>query len=122
VNTEQATGVTPDDMIAAGYVRYDQSGPCHKHADCIYSTTVRGEGKKLYFLHAYYYDRTKRSGDEVFDWPHGWVVEACFFLEDGTYFDVGHNSLNELGIKEMERFYAEIYEVLHCVPDIHNND
>lgn len=116
------TGVTPDDLVAAGYVYYAQSGAGHKHADCLYSKTIRSGKLKLYFIHVFYYDHRLREHDSGFEFPHGYVVESSFFLEDGTYFSVQHNSLNEVGIAEMQRFFSEVFEVLHCVPDVHNND
>jgi len=132
--------ITREDLEMAKYVPHP-----HHHQGTVTSVTtamthgififcrgfwqkiVRGpDGMKRYFINVYLWEFPRTASSEQAS------VEVALYRDDGlthrdqtdlqTDFRVNLQLGNASTLAGMEGFYAELYEKLGCVPDLHNND
>lgn len=116
--------ITVQDLKAAGY-----RGPYRHHhgqwCQGLYQKTVVGPDRmKLYFINVYLWEFPNTDPSAS--------VEVVLYRDDGlthrdsetaeTSFHVNLQLGKNSSIAGLEGFYAELYEKLGCIPDLHNND
>jgi hypothetical protein len=119
-------------LLKAGYVKY----PCpydEGKKRTLYQRRVSSAGMNLYFINFYVWDFsgfTHPMGDNVVS------VEAALYRKDGltatnatsgdkdpeTDFRVSLQLSDTSKINLVEKFYEEVYNMMNCCPDLHNND
>jgi hypothetical protein len=117
--------ITREDLEMAKYVPH----PHHQGEFCrgFWQKIVRGpDGMKRYFINVYLWEFPRTASSEQAS------VEVALYRDDGlthrdqtdlqTDFRVNLQLGNASTLAGMEGFYAELYEKLGCVPDLHNND
>ena len=111
--------ITQELLEASGYRRYPSGHD--KWCLGLWQKTIRSRnGLKFYFINFYLWQFPDRDVSAS--------VEVALYREDGlsheeeTDFRVALQIGSKTSLAQVENFYAELYEKLGCVPDIHNHD
>lgn len=104
--------ITKESLITLGYQPFTH----HKGEYCVtaYQRCVRtSDGTKLYFINLY---------EWVFpDTRAQWAAEVELYPKSTGSAWATLSLHGAEAINDVEAFYANAYEALFCVPDIHNN-
>lgn len=118
--------ITIENLIAAGYKPF-------KHHEVVcdelgYQKVFRGAaGEKLYFVQMYFWYFSKHF-PRYASTDNRLSCEARLYLPENNPlggspgFDLKMSLSNDASIAAVEAFYAKVFNVLDCVPDLHNND
>jgi len=107
---------------------YRSSSARHKGEYCtaLYQKTVRGgpgdypgDTKKLYFINFYLWDFTRAPA--MGPTGHKSVSVECRMYTEKASFDLDYFVERNDTISKIEKFYADAYVRMGCVPDKHNN-
>ena len=110
--------MTIDLLIAAGYKEFKPPAPPISYADKAFGKWIRGQDRKLYSIHWYYFSMKETDHEH-----ESWSVEACLYpaADKVGWFSLEYH--NPAGtIAEAEEVFSRTYAALACIPDRHNND
>jgi hypothetical protein len=107
-----STLITVESLKNFGYKEYF-GGACHfRNADALYQKCININNKKRYFINIYYY---------TFPDHESFMAEAClYWSKDGPWLTAQLNGISIL--ENVELLFAQLYQSMGCVPDVHNND
>ncbi|HEC63761.1 MAG TPA: hypothetical protein ENI23_00540 [bacterium] len=99
-------------------IKYSPSS--YPYASKLFQKAARNNkgDKKLYYIQLAYYPPDKQYSVKA-----GWKADARLYALGNRDFDVTLHARggNEETLEGVERFFAEIYEQMDCIPDVHNN-
>ena len=94
--------MTGQDLIDAGYKKYDGTAAALKHADCYYAKMLRDEKGKKFQIVFYYYDW--RKPEDTF--PHLESFQPEVQLRDEDFcVDISLHSRQEQSVMDVEAYY-----------------
>lgn len=103
---------TPQDFILNGYQKYNKT---INNADTLYQKRILNQetGKTLYFINVYEWSFPTHTGI---------TAEVTFYDTEGKWFTATLQNAGEYLVSSIERFFANVYKRMNCVPNIYNND
>lgn len=99
--------MTFNDLLSNGFQEYKGN-----KGDRFCQKAICSGGKKLYFLNVYLY---------VIDSKENISVESEMYREE-DWMRVCLHECETKTIFYIESFFQQVYKLLNCCPDIHNND
>jgi len=111
--------MTREDLLAAGFRAYRPG--LKQHAEEMLQKDVREDGEALFFINVYRYDlRSVRP-----ELGAAFTAEVSFYRprgdEEPLQMVVKIPDADRLTTADLEDYYRDLYTLLGCVPDIHNN-
>ena len=111
--------ITEADLESKGYRKYlDRSYPDMPRN--LWQKAVREGNTIRYYINVYLWDWSKLTSRACTETPT-FSAEAVLYLETRETFKVNFYPEADTTVQATEEFYAKIYKVMHCVPDILNN-